>query len=353
MDDAHLVMDRVAVRRKGRERAVLDDISFSLPRGATLVLLGPEGAGKTAILLVLAGFLRPTSGTVRLAGRDITTTPPQTRDIAMLAREDALFPHLSVLDNIAFGLKMRGQSREARRARARATLAALGLGALAERHPGRLDATERRLVALARAIACRPSLLLVDEPRDATDAPQREAARAVLRTALADTDTTAILATHDRAAAFGLADQVALLREGRLEQIGPPRELFERPATRFAATFTGPCNLLPATLLGHTGAGAVLKLAGGTANAQARPELPPGRVLVCLRPHRLRLDPAGPVRGPVEQIDYQGALTRVTLRLADGPVVADLAQAPPGLARGDELSLGWDPAEAWLLPVAA
>ena len=348
MADAHLMLDRVTVR--GRDRPILDALSLALAPGRTLALLGPEGAGKTATLLVLAGFLRPGLGTVRLAGRDITTAPPEARDIAMVFQEDALFPHLSVLDNVGFGLKMRGHARRERREAARATLAALRLAGLAERHPARLEAVERRLVALARAVACRPALLLVDEPPGPADAPMREAAREALRTALAAARTTAILATHSRAAAFGLADLVAVLRAGRLEQVDTPKTLFERPANRFVADFTGPSNLLPATLLGHTGAGAVLTVSGGTANALARPELPAGRVLVCLRPHRVRLDPAGPLRGPVEAIAYQGALTRVTVRLREGPLVADLAQAPGDLAPGRVLTLGWDPGDAWLLP---
>ena len=346
---AHLLLDRVTV--PGRDRPILDALSLALGRGRTLALLGPEGAGKTATLLVLAGFLRPSLGTVKLAGREITTLLPEARDIAAVQQEEALFPHLSVEDNVAFGLKMRGVARGARRAAARAALAALGVAALAgERHPGRLDAAARRLVALARAIACRSALLLVDEPPGPAEAAPREAVRHVLRAALAYGENTAVLATHDRTAAFGLADLVAVLNQGALEQVGTPAEIFERPATRFVAGFTGPCNLLPATLLGHTGAGAVLKLSGGTANAPARPELPPGRVLLCLRPHRLRPDQAGPLRGTVEQIEDHGTMTRITVRLPEGPAVADLAQAPPGLAPGAALALGWAPGDAWLLP---
>jgi ABC-type Fe3+/spermidine/putrescine transport system ATPase subunit len=347
MTDAHLVLDRVTVRRKGQEPPILAEIGFTLPPGRTLALIGPEGAGKTATLLTIAGFLRPALGTLRLAGRDITATPPERRDTAMLAEQDALFPHLSVRDNVAFGLKMRSMPRTERRAAADTCLARLGVGALAQRHPARLDPEERRLVALARAVACRPALLLVDEPEG------DEAVLAALRPLLRGEHPTAILATHDRAAAFGLADIVALLRAGQIEQLGPPRALFERPASRFAANFAGPCNLLPATLLGHTAAGALLKLSAGTANAQARPELPAGRVLLCLRPHRLRLDPTGSLRGPVEAIDYQGTLTRITLRAPEGTVIADLAQAPPGLAPGDPLALGWEPENAWLLPADA
>ncbi len=351
MPDAHLVVDRITARDGGR--VVLADLSLALERGQSLALLGPEGAGKTSVLLLLAGFLRPTLGSVRLAGRDITAAAPQTRDIAMVFEEDALFPHLTVLDNVGFGLKMRGIARSERRQRAGAVLAALGIARLARLQPARLDPAQRRLVALARASATQPALLLVDEPPAPAEAARREVVREALGTALAAEHTTAILATHDRAAAFGFGERVALLQDGRLAQIGSPQELFERPATRFVAGFTGGCNLLPATLLRNVEAGAVVELAGATITARPRPDLPPGPVLLCIRPHSVRLDPRGPVRGPVQSLSYQGALTRVTLRLVSGPFVAELAQAPAGLAPGSELAVGWDPADTWLLPEEA
>ncbi len=348
--DVHLVLDRVTARRSGRDRGpvVLDRLSLALPRGQTLALLGPEGAGKTATLLMLAGFLRPALGTVRLAGRDITVAAPEVRDIAMVFHDDALFPHLSVLDNVAFGPKMRGVGRNERRARASATLAALGIAALAGRHPARLDATERRLVALARAAAAHPALLLIDEPPAPADAPQREAVREALRAALGGDHITAILATHDRAAAFALADTVALLRGGALQQIGAPRDLYQRPANRFVAGFTGGCNLLAATLLGRDGVTARAALPGGPAAARAPDTLAAGPVLLCVRPHAVRLDPAGPVRGVVETVSYLGALTRVTLRTPE-PFVAEMTAAP-ALARGEMVAMGWDEADAWLMP---
>jgi putative spermidine/putrescine transport system ATP-binding protein len=350
MPDVHLVLDRLSARDRGR--TVLDNLSLALARGQTLALLGPTGAGKTATLMLLAGFLRPTLGSVRLGGRDITVAPPHTRDIAMAFQDDALFPHLSVLDNVAFGLKMRGMPRGERRARAAATLAALRIGELAARAPARLAASERRMVSLARAAAARPALLLVDEPSAPEDAATREAVRMVLGEALGPDHATAILATHDRAAAFGLADRVALLREGRLEQIGTPRELYERPASRFVAGFTGGCNMLAAVLLREQGGAAVVSIAGHTAAARCAPGMPPGPVLLCLRPHRLRVAPTGSLLGVIVSLSYQGAVTRATLQVGAESCVAELVQAPPGLARGATLALGWDAADGWLLPAA-
>ncbi len=348
--DVQLLLDRVTARARGRE--VLRDLSFTVARGQTLALLGPQGAGKTAALLLLAGFLRPVRGTVMLAGRDITAAAPDRRDISLVFQEDALFPHLSVLDNVAFGLKMRGLARTDRRGRAAAALDALGLAGLAGRHLARLDATERRLVALARAAASHPALLLIDEPPAPADAPPREAVRTALATLLGTGETTAILATHDRATAFALADRVAVLRAGALEQLDTPRDLFERPANRFVAGITGGCNLLAAALLGQEAGVARVALPDGLAYARAPDALAPGPVLVCVRPHGVRLDQDGPVRGIVEAVSYQGALTRVTLRLPEGVFVAELAQAP-SLARGDRLALGWAAGDAWLLPAEA
>lgn len=345
MPEPHLVLDRLTARNRGR--TVLDGVSLSLARGQTLALLGLPGAGKTALLLALAGFLRPVSGRIVLAGTDIAAAPPERRDIAMAFDSDALFPHLSVIDNVAFGLKMRGVARAERRARAAAALASLHIAALAERPPARLDAAERRLVALARACAAQPALLLIDEAAN-QDAARREAA---LREMLAAEHATAILATHDRAAAFGLADQVAVLRDGHLEQAGPPPLVYEQPATRFVASLTGGCNLLPATLLHERGGAAVIAIAGATAAARCTPGLPPGPVTLCIRPHRMRLDPAGPVRGTVEQVAYRGGVTEVTLRAGGATCVAETGQPPAGLARGDTLAAGWEPGQAWLIPM--
>lgn len=347
MAEAHLVLDRLTVRNRGR--AVLDNLSLSVVRGETLALLGPQGCGKTATLLAIAGFLRPSLGSIRLAGRDITVAAPETRNVALAPDDDALFPHLSVLDNVAFGLKMRGVARDERRAQAAAMLSALGAGHLAARSPARLDPPERRLVSLARAAATHPALLLVDEPAAPEDADRREAARAVLGAALGPEHTTAILATHDRAAAFGLAGRVALLRDGRLEQLGTPQDLYEHPATRFVAGFTGGCNLLRATLLHERDGEAVISVAGQTANARCAPGTPAGVMTLCLRPNRLRLEPGSPLRGLVESLAYQGAVTRATLRLGGETAVAEITHAPPGLAVGSEVGIGWNTADSWLI----
>jgi ABC-type Fe3+/spermidine/putrescine transport system ATPase subunit len=346
-----LALDQISARARGR--VVVAELTLALARGQRLALLGGPGAGKTAVLLLLTGFLRPHLGAIRLDGRDISALAPERRNIAAVFQEDTVFPHLSVAENVAYALRLRGHRRTERRQEAARTLGELGLAALLGRHPARLEPAQRRLLALARAAAAKPALLLVDEPAQPADAPAREAVRAALSAAPMLAGMTTVFATRDHAAAFALADAVALLQAGRLVQAGTPRELYERPASRLAAVASGACNLLDARLLGRDGDGiARLALPGGPARAQAAAGLPPGPVLLCVRPNRVHPDRHGPVRGPVESIAYLGGLTRITLRLPESPFVAELHEAPAGLARGQELSLGWRAGDAWALPAA-
>ena len=239
---AFLELDGVT-RRYGGAVAV-DGLSLSLDRGQCLVLLGPSGCGKTTTLNLVAGFLHPDRGAVRLDGQDITGLPPHRRDMGMVFQDYALFPHMTLRDNVGFGLKMRGLPRAARRARAEAALATVGLADYAGRYPAQLSGGQRQRVALARALVIRPRLLLFDEPLSNLDAQLREQLRTEIRAVLDEAGTTAIFVTHDQSEALALADRIALLRAGRLEQFGPPATVYDRPATRFAATFIGGCNLI-------------------------------------------------------------------------------------------------------------
>jgi putative spermidine/putrescine transport system ATP-binding protein len=343
-----LVLDRISARERGR--TVLDGLSLALARGERLALLGAPGAGTTACVQLLAGFRRVVQGEVWLDGRAITHAAPHTRNIAAVFQEDTVFPHLSVLDNVAFGLKLRRVGTAERRRQAAAALAAVGATGLAGRHPARLDAAERRVVALARAAVLSPALLLVDEPATPADAPQRAAVRAALAAVLASQPLTCILATHDPQAAFAMADRVALLHEGTLLQLGTPQDLYQRPATRRVAAFTGACNILAGHLERH-GNAATVALADGAAPALAPSGLVEGPALICVRPHRVQPDPRGPVRGPIESIAYLGGLTRITLRLPQGPFVAELHEAPAGVACGDVFGFGWPAEAAWAMPM--
>lgn len=351
MPQPHLSVERLTARDRGR--AILADVSFALSRGETLALLGPSGSGKTALLHLLAGFLRPQQGAFRLDGRDVTALPPERRGVALAFAGGALFPHMPVLDNVGFALKLRGVPVAARQRQAAEMLERLELSHLAARRPARLDGGEQRLVGLARAAAAGAGLLLVDEPSETDDPTRRERFRRALGTVVAAPTVTALFATHDRAAAFALADQAALLRDGRLEQLGPPRHMYERPATAFAARFTGACNLLPAVLLHAPDSRAVVSVGGATANAVCAAGSVPGPATLCIRPHRMRLDAEGPIRGAVIALAYEGALTRVTVRGPAGDCVADLDRTAEGIAPGAELRLGWSETDAWLIPERA
>ena len=327
----------------------LDGLTLGVERGACLVLLGPSGCGKTTTLNLVAGFLAPDAGRIVLDGADITRLPPHKRDMGMVFQDYALFPHMTLRDNVAFGLKMRGVRGPERASRAEGALQTVGLGTLCSRYPAQLSGGQRQRVALARALVIRPRLLLFDEPLSNLDAQLREQLRTEIRTVLVEAGITAVFVTHDQTEALALADRIALLRDGGLEQFGPPAELFDRPATRFAATFIGGCNLLDGHVDGRDGDTVRVALGQGTVLAPAQPGLE-GRVSVAVRPHRMRLDDAGPLHATVETVEYLGTQTRVGLRLDDGaPVFADLPR-PPDLARGQRVGLAWDAADSWLLP---
>ncbi|HEX5741766.1 MAG TPA: ABC transporter ATP-binding protein, partial [Pilimelia sp.] len=289
----------------------LDRVDLDARAGELLVLLGPSAAGKTTLLRAVAGLDRVSAGTVRLAGRDITALPPGRRDVSMVFQSYALFPHLDVARNIAFGLAVRGVDRRAARERAAEAAAVAGCAHLLDRRPGALSGGERQRVALARALVREPAVFLLDEPLSQLDAELRLSTRGELRALHDRVGATTLHVTHDQAEAMALGDRVAVLRAGRVEQVAGPRELWDRPATRFVARFVGspPMNLLPAD-----------RVAGA----------PPGAAEVGVRPEALRLtvcaaDAAGgtgaggPPRpaGGAGALRLAGAVTRCELAGAD------------------------------------
>ncbi|MFB6072616.1 MAG: ABC transporter ATP-binding protein [Halobacterium sp.] len=275
--------------------------------GETLVLLGPSGSGKTLLLETLAGF-HDHDGHVRVDGEDVTGAPPDDRDLGFVFQDHALFPHLSVRENVAFGAPYHDDVRDPDE-----LLAALGIGDLADRDPGTLSGGEKQRVALARALAVRPRAFLLDEPLSALDAPTRAGLRADLADALAD--ETAVYVTHDRTTARALADRVAVVRDGAVEQVGSTTDVFDRPASAFVAAFTG-ANVLREAALGV--------------------DLP---AAVCsIRPEDVVLDPPDPdAVGDVVRVAREDAAYRVTVRVGDAKVDA-FADAPPA---GDRVGLGF------------
>jgi ABC-type Fe3+/spermidine/putrescine transport system ATPase subunit len=282
---------------------VLRDCTLSVERGQVLTLLGASGCGKTTLLRIIAGFLDPDQGEVRIQGRDITTLPPNRRQVGYVFQNYALFPHLTVAENVAYGLRVRRRPRAEIADRVRAALSTVALDGFADRYPARLSGGQQQRVAIARALVLEPEVLLLDEPFNALDAKLRLAMQVELRKLISRVGITSIFVTHDQAEAMTLSDQVAVMREGRVEQLAAPLDLYDRPATPYVATFIGRANVVPAVLRG----GVVEGVPGVVA---ARPD---GPVALVLRPENLRLLPAD-----APDAIWRG---RVAFATADGPTM--------------------------------
>ena len=296
----------------------LDGLTLHLAPGELVALLGPSGCGKTTALRILAGLDTATSGTVSVGGKDLTRVPANKRDMGMVFQAYSLFPHMTVIDNVGFGLKLRGKDGAARRGRAGDMLDLVGLGEHADRYAHQLSGGQQQRVALARALAIEPSVLLLDEPLSALDAKVRVQLRDEIRRVQIEVGTTTLFVTHDQEEALAVADRVGVMNAGRLEQLAPPAELYSAPATKFVGEFVGLSNRIPATV------------AGGVAHVLGRdvPVLPgsadgPGLALV--RPEALAVVPDESGRASVTTVQFLGPLSRVTCTLADGTdVVAQL-----------------------------
>jgi putative spermidine/putrescine transport system ATP-binding protein len=307
------------LRREFGATVALDGLDLTVRPGEFLALLGPSGCGKTTALRMLAGFEHPTSGEVLVDGKDVTDVPAHRRDAGMVFQSYSLFPHLNALDNVAFGLRMRKVRTAERRSRAAELLDLVGLGDKGERFPHQLSGGQQQRVALARALALRPRVLLLDEPLSALDAKVRLSLREEIRRLQQELGITTLFVTHDQEEALSIADRVAVMRAGRLEQCAAPAELYGRPATPFVAEFVGTMSRLPGRLTDGTVEvlGQRLPVDG---EAPAGPD-----VDVLVRPEAIdvRADETGDAR--VVATAFLGAVVRVTVRLGDDTEVkADL-----------------------------
>ncbi|MFH6787011.1 MULTISPECIES: ABC transporter ATP-binding protein [Methylobacterium] len=313
---------------------ILSGITLTVPAGGLTVLLGPSGCGKSTLLRIIAGLDAADSGTVRIGGRDVSAEPPARRGLAMVFQSYALFPHLTVAENILFGLTVRKVSRADRNARLARAAGLLGLTPLLERRPSQLSGGQQQRVALARAIVAEASVCLMDEPLSNLDAQLRMEMRREIRALQQRLGMTMIYVTHDQVEAMTMADRVVVMRAGHVEQNATPAELYERPQSGFVARFVGtpPMNVVPASSL--AGQGWALSGAPGD----------PDGLSLGVRPESVRLDPAG-VPAEVVGVEYLGADTLIETRLGGASFVAR-ASGCAGVAAGDTVRLAWSPGDA-------
>jgi 2-aminoethylphosphonate transport system ATP-binding protein len=327
-----IIFDRVGVSY-GRGRKVttaLIDFSLRVDPGETVALLGPSGSGKSTALNALAGFVRPTSGTVRLAGRDVTDQPPAKRGIGVVLQSYALFPHMRVADNVAFGLKSHRVARAKIGQRVADALDMVGMSAYGNRLPRELSGGQQQRVAIARALAIRPKVLLLDEPLAALDAQLRHATLAELQRLKESLPDTAMLyVTHDQAEALALADRIVVMNNARLMDVDTAENLWKRPPTSFTAAFLGGANLIPCTVGRVIGTSALVAIAHKTVSAEApQPTVgkidwaPDSKALLCIRPHAMRIVSLGErdaLRATVTASVWRGATTRLALSVGGLP----------------------------------
>jgi putative spermidine/putrescine transport system ATP-binding protein len=296
------------LRRTFGETRALDGLSLDLAPGELVALLGPSGCGKTTALRVLAGFERVDSGDVVVDGRHVNDVPAQRRDMGMVFQNYSLFPNMTAIDNVGFGLRMRKQNSETRRAKSGELLEMVGLSAQAKQYPHQLSGGQQQRVALARALAFEPKVLLLDEPLSALDAKVRLQLREQIRSLQLRLGTTALFVTHDQEEALSMADRVGVMNRGRLEQIAAPADLYARPATAFVAEFVGTMNRLPGTL----GEGGVVVL-GKVIAVQETGDAAGPDVDVLVRPEGLRLSSQEHGEGIVTGKTFLGSVTRLSV----------------------------------------
>jgi putative spermidine/putrescine transport system ATP-binding protein len=279
------------------DAAAVDDLSLAVEKGEFVSLLGPSGCGKTTTLQMIAGFVEPSAGTIRLGERDLTKVKPASRGLGIVFQSYALFPHMTAAENIAFGLEMRGIAKSEQVKRVADALTLVGLTGFADRYPRRMSGGQQQRVALARALVIKPDVLLLDEPLSNLDAKLREEMQVELRQIQRTVGTTTILVTHDQGEAMALSDRIVVMNRGRVEQIAAPTEIYQRPASAFVANFLGRINVLPA------------KLASGIATiGSARFPMPggtDGTFSVSIRPERIGFAEVG-LAGTVKTRIFQG-----------------------------------------------
>lgn len=339
----------------GRDVTAVDDVSLSIEPGELVTLLGPSGCGKTTTLRMVAGFETPTGGRVRIGDHDVTDRPPNARDTAMVFQSYALFPHMTVRENIAYGLRFRRLDREEARERVDRIMSLVGLTGLENRAPGRLSGGQQQRVALARALVVEPQVLLFDEPLSNLDAKLREQMREEIRRIQKSLSITAIYVTHDQTEAMSISDRVVVMHEGRIEQVGSPEEVYAQPATGFVAGFVGKVNFLPVEVVETGDRATLVNLMG---RRLAVPKLPyeSGRqFLAVVRPEELQLTgvESGLVHGTIASCTYLGSVVECEILLPDDVRLLAAIYNPKSRGRlkvGEATGVTFDTEKLHLLP---
>jgi spermidine/putrescine transport system ATP-binding protein len=342
----------VDVTKRFDDVVAVDDLSLQVESGSFFALLGPSGCGKTTTLRMIGGFEQPTEGHIYLGDRDVSGLPAYKRDVNTVFQSYALFPHLSVFENVAFGLRRRSIRGDTLRGQVEEMLRIIGLGGMGKRKPRQLSGGQQQRVALARALVNKPQVLLLDEPLGALDLKLRKQMQLELKAIQHDVGITFIHVTHDQEEAMTMADQIAVMNQGRIEQLGTPTELYETPATAYVAGFLGVSNLIHGTISGpdtvRLDRGPDVRVPAATLNGRT------GQVAVGIRPEKIELGNGQPnaLEGKVIEEAYVGVATQYIVETECGRLTVYRQNASPGLngaSPGDRTTLSWSPESSFVV----